>query len=155
MRRLTLVAALTLASALHQPAAAQAGIAGTWLTEFDTGIRNENGVETSMGKRAATMTLTLKGDSLFGSWQVAADSTGPAPAPIRLSGVRLGTRAILRTEPVERTLRMNDDEQRVKMVTTYTFELSGDSLEGTSRLSALDGSFESGDRPFSAKRAKS
>ena len=77
-----------------------------------------------MGKRAATMTLTLKGDSVYGSWQVAPDSSGPAPAPVKLSGVRTGTRVALRAEPVERTVRMNDDEQRVKMVTTYALELA-------------------------------
>jgi hypothetical protein len=154
MRTFTAATALALAITLHRPAAAQASPAGTWNTEFDIGIRNENGVETSMGKRAATMTLTLKGDSVFGSWQVAADSSGPAPAPIKLSGVRSGTKVTLRAEPVGRTVRMNDDEQRVTMVTSYSVELKGDLLEGTTRVAALDGSFESNDRPFSAKRAK-
>jgi hypothetical protein len=139
----------------YQPLAAQASPAGTWATDFDIGIRNENGVETSMGKRAATMTLTLQGDSVFGKWQVAADSSGAAPAPIKLKGVRAGNKVALQAEPVERTVRMNDDEQRVKMVTTYTLELKGDSLEGTTRVAALDGSFEGGDRPFLAKRTKS
>jgi hypothetical protein len=154
MKTFTAVAVLALATTLHRPAAAQASPAGTWSTEFDIGIRNENGVETSMGKRAATMTLTLKGDSVFGSWQVAPDSSGPAPAPIKLSGVRAGTKVTLRAEPVERTVRMNDEESRVKMVTTYSLELRGDTLDGSSRVSALDGSFESNDRPFSARRAK-
>ncbi len=154
MKLFTAITALALLTATNRPAIAQSTPAGTWNTEFDIGIRNQNGVETSMGKRAATMTLTLKGDSVYGSWQVAPDSSGPAPAPIKLSGIRAGTKVTLRAEPVERTVRMNDDEQRVKMVTSYNLEFRGDALDGTSKVSALDGSFESNDRPFSAKRAK-
>ena len=152
MRRFATVAALILATTLQHPAAAQSGVAGRWSTEFDIGIRNENGIEMSMGKRAATMTLTMKGDSIVGTWQAAADSSGTLPAPIHLAGTATGTTMVLRSEPVERTVRMNDDEQKVKLFTTYRLTLQGDKLDGTSTVAALDGSFEGNARPFSAKR---
>jgi hypothetical protein len=59
MRRFAAVAMLALASAVPRPAVAQASVASTWLTEFDIGIRNENGVETSLGKRQAQPLLDV------------------------------------------------------------------------------------------------
>lgn len=154
MTKLVATAALALVSLAAKPGAAQSGPAGTWTTEFDIGIRNENGVETSMGKRQATMTLTLKGDSVVGTWLVAAETGAPAPAPIKLWGTVSGTRVVLQTEPVERTVRINDDEQRVRMVSSYSFDVRGDSLVGTTRVSAPDHAFDSPDRPFLATRLK-
>jgi hypothetical protein len=129
-------------------------VAGRWSTEFDTGIRNENGVETSMGKREATFVLAVTGDSVTGTWQPKGDANGPAPAVVHLTGKRSGAKIELASEPVERTVSINGDEQRVRMVTTYSFEVHGDLLEGTTRTRALDGTFEGTERPFSAQRAK-
>jgi hypothetical protein len=154
MRRYAWTAALLLLAMPATPIHAQASVAGTWLTEFDIGIRNENGVETSMGKRQATMTLTLKGDSVLGTWQVAAVSDAPAPGPIKLRGIRSGAKVSLEADPVERTVRMNDDEQRLQMTSTYTFDLRGDELVGTTRNTFSDHSFDGPERSFSAKRAK-
>jgi len=155
MRRYAWSAALLLLAMLVTRIHAQASVAGTWLTEFDIGIRNENGVETSMGKRQATITLTLKGDSVLGSWQVLPDSSGKAPAPIKLRGIRSSTKVTLQADPVERTVRMNDDEQRLQMTSTYAFDLRGDELVGTTRNIFSDHSFDGPERSFSAKRAKS
>jgi hypothetical protein len=152
MRTFTILAVVALAGTGLRPVKAQGSVAGKWSTEFDIGIRNENGVETSMGTRAATMTLSVKGDSVFGTWQAAADSTGKLPAAIHLSGTTGGSKARLRSEPVERTVRMNDEEQKVKMFTTYVLAVDGDKIDGTSTVAALDGSFEANPRPFSAKR---
>ena len=147
------MAVLAMAAAAHQSALAQASVAGKWVTEFDIGIRNENGVETSMGKRQATITLTLKGDSVSGTWQAAAVE-GSTPAPVSLKGTIAGGKVKLQSDPVEHTVRMNDDEQQVKIVSYYTFELHGDLLSGTTRNSSVDGSFNGPDREFSAKRSK-
>lgn len=146
--------AIALVSLAPRSGVAQSGLAGRWSTEFDIGLRNENGVETSMGKRSATMTFTVAGDSVFGTWQAAPAEGSPAPAPLKLKGTTHGTRVTIEADPVEHTVRINDDEQRVRMVTSYAFEVRGDSLVGTTRTSALDHSFDSPDRPFTAKRAR-
>jgi hypothetical protein len=154
MPKVVMMAALAMVSLGLGSAAAQSGAAGRWTTEFDTGIRNENGVETSMGKRQATLTLTVQGDSVLGSWLAAPADGAPSPVPIKLKGTVSGARVVLESEPVERTVRINDDEQKVRMVTSYAFEVRGDSLVGTTRVSALDHSFDSPDHPFLAKRLK-
>jgi hypothetical protein len=153
---LRLVAALSLAlvGLAPRPGTAQSGLAGTWITEFDIGIRNENGVETSMGKRQATLILAVAGDSVTGTWQPKGDGNGPAPSALHVRGTRSGAKVALAGDPVERTVSINGDDQRVKMMTTWSFELRGDTLEGTTRTRALDGSFEGTDRPFTAKREK-
>ena len=136
----------------HQ-ASAQGSMAGVWTTQFDIGIRTENGVETSLGKREARITLAVHGDSVTGTWQVAAQD-GTAPSPVHLNGTRSGNKAELRSEPVERTLDMGDGPRPVKMVSVYKFELSGDALAGTSQNVATDGSFDGPERPFAATRVK-
>jgi len=40
----------------------------------------------------------------------------------------------------------------VKLISSFTVELKGDVLEGTTKVSAVDGEFETSDRPFVAKR---
>src|ERR1700693_2014569 len=92
MTKFVATAAFVLVSLAPRPGAAQSGPAGRWTTEFDIGIRNENGGETSMGKRHATITLTVKGDSVIGTWLVAAEAGATAPAPINLKGKVNGTR---------------------------------------------------------------
>src|ERR1043165_8244736 len=96
-KRIAVLAAVT-ALLIPQLARAQASIAGKWSTEFDIGIRNENGVETSMGKRQATLVLTMKGDSIFGTWTVAPLPDGPAPAPVKITGVRNGAKFTFQQE---------------------------------------------------------
>lgn len=152
MTKFVATAGLALMSLVARPASAQSSLAGRWTTEFDIGIRNENGVETSMGKRQATLTLTLKGDSVIGTWLAAPADGASTSAPMKLKGTVSGSHVILEAEPVERTVRINDDEQRVRMVTSYSFEIHGDSLIGTTRVSAPDHSFDSPDRRFVAKR---
>jgi hypothetical protein len=136
------------------PVSAQGSIAGNWITEFDTGIRNVNGVEESMGKRQARLVLEVHGDSISGTWQPLADSAGRLGAIVRLHGKFAADKVTLETEPVGRTVRVNDDERQVKIVTAYAFTLRDDALDGTMTNRALDGSFESNPRPFQAKREK-
>ena len=155
MRAMAMVPGLVLVglTAGAQPAPAQGTIAGSWSTEFDIGIRMENGVESSMGKRQATMKLMLQGDSVFGIWQVAAQG-GATPSPVRLRGTRSGNKLSLRADPVAHTMNMGDGDRRVELVATYSLEVRGDSLVGTSRDTTNDGSFDSPERPFSATRIK-
>ncbi len=149
--RVSLLAAMLAAPRI---ALAQATLAGKWNTDFDTGIRNENGEIRSLGKRAATMTLTVKGDSVLGTWQIAAEGTSASPAPIHLKGTKTGNTVQLRSDPVERTVNMGDGPQQVKMIAIYKFELNGDALTGTAQNSSGDGQFDGPEMPFAAKRAK-
>jgi hypothetical protein len=154
MYRYVLAGAMLLAIAIPRAGRAQGTVAGTWITEFDIGIRNVDGEETSLGKRQARIVLQLKGDSVTGTWQALADSTGPAATPMQLRGRVADGKVELQTEPIERVLRVNDDEQRVKMISSYSFVVQGDTLDGTVQIRSLDGSFEGNARPFSAKREK-
>jgi hypothetical protein len=130
------------------------GLAGTWNTTVDVGMRIENGVETSMGTRPAIMMLTVKGDSVLGTWVLPADGSSPAIPANKVRGMRNGNKVTLTADPIERTRNINGETQSVKLVASYAFELKGDVLEGTTRVSAADGSFATSDRPFTAKRAK-
>lgn len=152
MRKFMLVAVGMLSAAVVMPARAQGSLAGTWNTSVDVGMRIENGVETSMGKRPAVMTLTVKGDSVLGTWTLPADGSSPAVPPNPLRGTRVGNKVTLKADPIERSRNINGETQLVKLVNSFAFELKGDSLVGTSKVSALDGSFESSDREFLAKR---
>jgi hypothetical protein len=152
MRVVTAVA-LGMALGFPHQASGQTSVTGRWSTEFDIGIRNENGVETSMGKRQATMTLELRGDSVFGTWQVAPQG-GATPPPVHLKGVRTGTKVQLSAEPVEHTVNMGDGDRTVKMVAVYRLELHDGELVGTSQNTSADGSFDGPERPFSARRIK-
>ena len=62
MKRISVFAVIaTLAAA---PLSAQ-GISGTWMTEFEWSIRNQDGQMTAGDKTKATITLQQKGDSLW------------------------------------------------------------------------------------------
>jgi hypothetical protein len=154
MMRSVALLAMVAGFAAPRMAIAQGSIAGTWSTEFDIGIRNENGVETSMGKRQATLVLTLKGDSVFGSWTVAAAAGLPSPPAVKISGVRSGSKFVFQQEPVERTVNSNGEERRIKMVSKYAVEIHGDEMTGTTQNVALDKSFDGPERTFSAKRVR-
>lgn len=142
------------AFAMPRIARAQGSLAGTWNTEFATRVTMENGTLTAAETRKATMILTVKGDSILGTWVVAAEGASPAQAPVRLRGTRSGGKFELRSDPVERTVNMGQGPQQVKMVSVYKFEMRGDVLEGTSQNTSSDGSFDGPELQFSAKRAK-
>lgn len=150
----TMALALAFAVVALHGVAAQGPVAGNWRTEFDTGIRSVNGVETSTGKRQARIVLRLTGDSVTGTWQALADSTAPAGKAIQLRGKIAGGRVQLQADPVEHVRMINGDQQRVRMIDSYSFVLHGDVLEGTVQTRSVDGSFERNARPFSAKREK-
>jgi len=133
---------------------AQGTLAGKWTTDYPTGIRNENGEIAVSASRPATMTLAMKGDSVTGTWQLAAPAGGAAPAATRITGKRSGTKFMMRNEAIERTINMGEGPKQVQMFTQWDFELKGDELVGTQKNLSPDGSFEGPELPFSAKRAK-
>jgi len=136
------------------PARAQGTIAGKWTTDYPTGIRNENGEVAVSSSRPATMTLTLKGDSVLGTWQLSAPAGGAAPAALHMVGKRTGTKFVLQDDAVERTVNMGEGPKQVKMFTRWEFEVKGDVLEGVQHNLSPDGSFEGPELPFTAKRVK-
>jgi hypothetical protein len=143
---------LSVATLLPHAAHAQGAVAGRWTTTFDIGLRNENGTETSMGKRGATMTLTMQGDSVLGTWQVDAGPDGKLPAAVTLHGMVANGKVQLQSDPVERTLRMNDDEMKVHLISTYAFTVRGDSAIGTTCTHDAEGMMDGVDRGFVAVR---
>ena len=154
MRVHRLVAAAIVLTVGVVPVRAQGTVAGKWTTDYPTGIRNENGEIVVSASRPATMTLTLKGDSVIGTWQMSAAAGGTAPAPTHMTGKRSGTKFVIRNEAVERTVNMGEGPKQVQMFTQWDFEVKGETLVGTQKNMSPDGSFEGPELPFSAKRAK-
>jgi hypothetical protein len=133
-------------------AGAQGSVAGTWLTEFPLRLRNINGVVSSDGTGHARISLTIKGDSVIGTWQVTDGDVAPPARMLR--GTLSNGKARVESEPSEATLRGPDGEQKVLMKTVYEFTAKGDALDGTQTVEAVDGSHTGPARPFSAKRDK-
>jgi hypothetical protein len=152
--RITVLTLAAVAFAAPRPAIAQGDLPGTWTAEVDLGLRIENGVETSLGKRPVRLTITVQGDSVFGLWEPQAVEGAPAPQPMHLKGTRNGSRVTLASEPIERRVSINEEESLIKMVTTYNLELKADTLEGTTTIAPMDGSLEGHSRPFVARRSR-
>ena len=153
-RRLAIAAALAAAVLAPLPSlGAQSPVAGTWVAEFELGMRNENGVVTTMGTGKARVALAVRGDSVFGTWLVV-EPAGPAAnaQPRALRGVFANGVLKLESEPSERRLRVNDEERVVKMLTRYEAKLEGNVLNGTSQnVATTDSGMEPPPaRPFKA-----
>ena len=148
MQRITVLAAVaTLAAA---PLSAQS-ISGTWMTEFERSIRNQDGAVSAGEKTRAKITLQQKGDSLFGTFEVLASPGAPVPTPRPLRGVLKGDKGTLLSE-FEARRNINGEEEVVKVSVTYDFTVAADKLEGTSTTKASDMAMPP--RPFSAWRDK-
>ena len=133
---------------------AQSPVAGKWIAEFELGMRNVNGEVTSSGTGKARVSLQLKGDSVFGTWE-AIEPAAPAGAVARpLKGVYAGGVLTLETEPSERRIMMNDTEQRIRMITRYEVKIDGDAMTGTAQQVAPGGEITPPARPFKAVREK-
>lgn len=129
-------------------------VAGKWIADFELGMRNDNGVITSMGTGKARVTLTAKGDSVFGSWQIIEPAERASMPARALKGVYANGSLTLETEPTESRVRLNDEERTLKMITRYAIKVEGDSMSGTSQPVDLSGSIEPPTRPFKAVREK-
>jgi hypothetical protein len=148
MKRITVLAAVaTLAAA---PLSAQ-GINGTWMTEFERMIRNNDGQVSTGDKTKAKITLQQKGDSVFGSFEIVAPAGAPAPTPRPLRGIVKDGKGTLVSE-FEARRNINGEEELVKVSVTYDFTVSADKLEGTSKTKSSD--MDMPPRPFSAWRDK-
>ena len=145
--RSAIVAALALLAG--SPLAAQ-GIAGNWITEFDRQIRNDGGA-VSTGERArARITLTQKGDSVTGTWQVISDPANTS-RPRAITGTVAGNKVSLQAQ-FQATINRNGETEERTITILYDLTMAGDKLEGT--MSNRSGDMETPARPFTAVREK-
>ena len=126
------------------PLAAQ-GINGSWITEFERQMRNENGVVSGGEKTKARLVLTQKGDSVTGTWQILEGSA----AARALKGTISGTKVSLTTQ-VQARRNINGEESATTLTVVYDFTVEGDKLQGTSTAKGSD--MEMPPRPFTAVR---
>ena len=148
MKRMSLLAAAALLAAA--PLSAQ-GIDGTWFTEFERSIRNQDGAVSAGDKTKAKITLQQKGDSVFGTFEVVPSAGQPAAQPRPLRGVVKGGKGTLLSE-FEARRNINGEESVVKLTVVYDFTVAADKLEGTSTTKSPD--MDMPPRPFSAWREK-
>ena len=141
-----------LAGVAASATAQESGLSGKWITEFDRGVRNNNGEVSSTGEKAkARLTLVQNGDSITGTWElVSPRPPNGGPPPRQLRGTISGGQGTLVSEGM---MRVNKDGavSSLKMKTTYLFAAKGDELSGTMQMNVE----EDGDlpiRPFSARR---
>ena len=149
MKRMSLLAAAALLAST--PLAAQ-DLNGTWFTEFERSMRNENGAVSSGEKTRAKITLQQKGDSLFGTFELVPGAGQPATAARPLRGVVKAGKGTLVSE-FEGRRNINGEESVVKVTVVYDFSIATDKLEGTSTTKTSD--MDMPPRPFSAWREKS
>jgi hypothetical protein len=143
----TIVRALTVGFMLAiaaGPLAAQ-GINGSWITEFERQVRNENGEVSGGDKTKARLVLTRKGDSVTGTWQMLEGSATPRALKGTISGNKVSL-----TSQVQAKRNINGEESVVTLTVVYDFTVEGDKLQGTSTAKGSD--MEMPPRPFSAVR---
>lgn len=148
MKRMSVLAAIALLAAA--PLSAQS-LNGTWFTEFERQIRNQDGEVTAGEKTKAKITLQQKGDSVFGTFEIVPAAGQPAAPARQLRGSVKGGKGTIVSE-FEARRNINGDEETVKLVTTYNFTITENKLEGTTTTKAPD--MEIPPRPFSAWREK-
>ena len=149
MLRPLLVAGFALAGA--SPLAGQ-GIEGTWITEFERSVRNENGAVSGGEKTRAKMVLQQKGDSVSGTWEVVGPGATTPATPRQLRGTRSGNKLTLSSE-FDATVNINGEQSTRKIGVIYELTVTADKLEGTMRMTS--GDMDMPPRPFSAWREKS
>jgi hypothetical protein len=154
MRRFAVLACLVCAVPLSLPA--QAAIAGTWFTEFDTQVRIMNGVESSAGKGHARIELQVTGDSIHGTWQTLGATGAPDGPPRLLAGTLTSAGVHIEAlKPSEIVTRVMESETHTQAMMNYTVALHGDSLVGTEQWVAVDHSSQGPARRFTATRKQS
>lgn len=143
-------AAVTLLVA--SPAAAQQ-ITGTWIADIERRVQNDNGNVSAGEKSRVRITLTQKGDSVFGTLASVSPpgSQAPATPPRELRGTIAGNKAVISMDVVA-TRVMNGEVEEVKATVTYDVVINGDLLEGT--MSTRAGDMAMPGLPFTATREK-
>jgi len=135
--------------ALSGHAAAQT-VAGKWTVKYPSRVQNSNG-EVTADTAVALLTIEVKGDSIFGTWQ---SQNAPVPVlPRPISGTyKDGTLQFTGGIVEARIRRDGSDEQSLQMRTFYEAKLTGDQIVGTMYSESVDGTIHSGTLGWSAKR---
>lgn len=125
-------------------------IAGNWDAEYPMRVRMENG-QLSSDKGKAALTITQKGDSVFGSWQAL---NTPIPSAARtIAGLFKDGKLTFEASPTEaRVSNSMTGESVIKMRSYFEATIAGDSIVGTMRSRSEDRSIESPPMPWTAKR---
>lgn len=139
-----------LAFVVASPLEAQ-GINGTWITEFERMMRNQDGVVSGGEKAKAKIVLQQKGDSVTGTWQLLDPPAGATVTPRQLRGTISGNKVALTTE-FDATVNINGEQSTRKISVVYDFTVDGDKLVGT--MTNRSGDMDMPPRPFSAWRDK-
>src|SRR4051812_24733836 len=92
------IAVLMLVSA--RASSAQSRLGGRWLVTYEREVRIGHSGESHIVEERAQMTLSQRGDSLFGVWQGLAAGTESAPPPRSVRGNVQRDLASVRLEPV-------------------------------------------------------
>ena len=153
------LASALLAIALLAPATAHAqDIAGKWTAQFPQRVRMTNGSAAAEDLGTASLTLEVKGDSVFGVWHTH-NTNAPNPStPRKLSGTFINGKLTLVGEPIEARVRRSfsggadGEESPMKLVTFYEGALKDGAIEGTFYSSSSDETIKTPPVKWSAKR---
>ena len=154
MFRRTKKLALIAASALLAFATgvdAQANVGGTYTWEFEAMIRRGPEGESSGGAKAqATLKLEVKGDSIFGTYQVNMPGMGEG-RPRDVRGTVKGNQVqwIMTSQA---RFNVNGEERTQETKSIYTATIEGDVIKGTVETDTGMPGMSVSPRPFEGKR---
>jgi hypothetical protein len=137
------------------PASVQAqaaNIAGTYVVDFDSRVQMTAAGAEVTGRGKARMTLELRGDSVFGTWQVL-DAPDARP-PRALRGALQDGKVKLSAEPTEAVLNVNGEEQRRTIRQNFIATITGDEIRGTIESDSPMPGMSGITRKFEGKREK-
>src|SRR4051812_21916772 len=100
------------------------GVAGKWSATFDSDISGRGDSFVVKERRPATLELTQRGDSVFGTWTVAGMDKSD------VSGTFDGKILRITTGLHEREIRINGTPSKMKVRTDWTGSVSGNALSG-------------------------
>ncbi|HUP88015.1 MAG TPA: hypothetical protein VM100_01550 [Longimicrobiales bacterium] len=146
---------IMVAAAIFVAATSASGqsVAGKWTVSYPVGMI-QNGVRTETIGTAA-LSLELKGDSVFGTWQ---SLNTPVAVPAREFKGTFKDGKLLFETVSEATIRQGgmggDGESKIRMRTYYEATLKGDNLDGTMSAKSEDGSIDVPSRAWTAKRGE-
>ena len=130
-------------------------LAGTWDVLIPAGMRVENGDPVPIIAKGL-LNVSVAGDSLIGMLKIEPPAGMPAKPASRLAA-RTGTGPTVFVERSKMTINNNGQESDYPMTVTYTFEATGDSLQGrmtrTVEGMAMPGPMST-PPPISGKRVK-
>src|SRR5436305_5448828 len=124
MRSRNFFAAVGLAIVAHAPLGAQ-GIGGKWSVIWDADIRMDHDTAIAKARKPATLELTQRGDSVFGTW-----SGGIEPG-IPLKGTFDGRAIQMSSGVMERTGMRDGQPMKMRVRWDVRGALSGSALTGT------------------------